>query len=131
MLTDEHSVVTRLGQLGGIGRSGDPRLGHPNHARRHLRRHSNGSLRIHSERHEIALIDSDQIGAGGDGTVEFGFIVNLDKCIESDGVSQFQKRLELELIEGCGDEQDAIGPHDSGIADIASTYGEVLAQDRQ
>jgi hypothetical protein len=131
VLTHEHSVVARSGQQSRIGWARDSRFGHSHNPRRHLRRHPHGPVGIDSESHEVSLVHADQISTSGNGAVEFGFIVNLYKRIEPDGIGQLQKRFKFGLVKSGGDEQHAVSPHDAGIAHVASAHGEVLAQDRE
>jgi hypothetical protein len=131
VLTHEHSVVARIRQYGRIGWARNSRFSYSHNARGHLRRHPHGPVGIDSKGHEVSLVHADQISASGNGTIEFGFIVNLDKCIKPDGMGQLQKRFEFGLVESGGDEQHAVGSHDAGIAHVASTDGEVFAQDRE
>jgi hypothetical protein len=131
VLTHEHSVVARIRQYGRIGWARNARFSYSHNACRHLRRHPHGPVGIDSKGHEVSLVHADQISASGNGTIEFGFIVNLDKRIKPDGMGQLQKRFEFGLVKSGGDEQHAVGSHDAGIAHVSSTDGEVFAQHRE
>jgi hypothetical protein len=131
VLTHKHSVVARTRQYGRIGGARNARFSDSHNARRHLRRHPHGPVGIDSKGHEVSLVHTDQVSSSGNCTVKFGFVVNFDERIEPNGTRQLQKRLELGLIESSSDQQDTVGPHDAGIAHIASAHGEVFAQDRE
>jgi len=131
MLTHEHSLVASGGKHCGILRTGYSRLGDPHHAGRHLRGHTHGASGVDGEGHEIALVHPDEIGAGGDGPIQFRLIVDLNERIETNVASQGKEGFEFLLIECCSNEKHTIGTHETGVADITRTDREVLAQHRQ
>ena len=129
MLTDQHGVEAGGGQHGGILGAGDAGLGHPHDAVGHLRCHAHGPGGVHGEGDEVALIHADEIGTRIDGSLQLGFVMDLDQCVDADAASEVQERHKFALIERGGDEQHAVGPHDACIAHIMGRHGEVLAQD--
>ena len=126
MLTHKNGVVPRTRQHGRIGRASDARFGDTHHTSGHLWSHSHRPVCIDSKGHEVSLVHPDQVSSSGNCTVKFGFVVNFDKRIEPNGTRQLQERFELGLIESSRDQQHTVGPHDAGIAHIASTDREVL-----
>jgi hypothetical protein len=91
MFAYKHSVVTSAGQHGRIFRARNARLGHAHHSSRHLWSHPRCSVGIDSESHKVSLVHTDQIGASGNSTIEFGFVMNFDQRVEPNGTGQLQK----------------------------------------
>ena len=126
MFAHKDGVVPRPGKNGRITRAGDARFGHTHHTSGHLWSHAHCPICIDGEGHEVSLIHADQIGASGDSPIEFSFVMDLDKRIEPNRTGQLQERFEFGLVKRGRDEQHAVGAHNAGIANIASTDSEVF-----
>ena len=50
----------------------------------HLRGHAHGPVGVDLEGDEVALVHADEVGAGGDGPLELGLVVDLDEHVEAD-----------------------------------------------
>ena len=84
------------------------------------------------ERAQVALVDADQRGAGGQGPVELGLVVHLDQRVEARGRRPAARNVVSSVsVEGGHDQQHGVGAHEPGVAHVGLADGEVLAQHRQ
>src|SRR3954451_7463669 len=130
-LTYEDRVVAGTSQAVRVLSAPNAALGHTNDVCGNRCGHPHRPLVIDLERDEIALIDADDRGVDLQCDLELGLIVDLDQDVEADTVGQFGKRLQLVLVERCGDQQDAVGAHDPSVEHVAFADREVLAEHRQ
>ena len=80
---------------------------------------------------QVALVDTDEGGADGEGGVELRLVVDLDEHGEAEIGGQGVELGELGGVEGGHDEQHGVGAHQAGVGDVAGVDGEVLAHHRQ
>ena len=83
------------------------------------------------ERVQVPLVDTDQRGPGVEGPRQLVLVVHLDQGVEGERAGQRLGTAELAVVERGGDEQDGVGTHRPGVADVEGADGEVLAQYRK
>ena len=89
-----------------------------------------GGGEVDGEGLQVAIVDADDAGVGGEGAFEFGEVVNFDQGIELEGVGDFEEVLEGGLVESGDDEEDGIGSGDDGFEDLGLVDDEIFAQAR-
>ena len=95
-------------------------------------RHAHGAGVVDLERDEVALVDADERGPGGQRPLELGLVVDLDERVEPELGGQRRGSRASSLVgERGGDEQHRVGAHQAGVADVGAGDGEVLAQHGQ
>ena len=75
------------------------------------------------------MVDAHELGPDVERTVELALVVHLDQGIEGELARQAEKARELVVGQRRHDEQDGVGPHEPGVADVGRRHREVLAQD--
>ena len=89
-----------------------------------------GSFDADVESFQVAIVDADDAGVGGEGAVEFRAGVNFHERLHSELAAerdQFAKRV---VRERCDDEQEAVGVVGARFPDLPGIEDEVLAQRR-
>ena len=88
-------------------------------------------LDIHDERLQIAIVDTDDVGAGFESDIDFGFVMGLDERGHSVTGGKFPKRADASRVENRDDQKNGVGAVGGGFDDVIFVEGEVLAQDWQ
>src|SRR5204862_786034 len=127
-LPHQDSVVAGVVQGAGVGPAADTGLGHLHHAVGDGGGHAYGPLVVDLERDEVALVDTHEGGADLQGDLQLWLVVHFDQRVETHFGGQVVERAQLPGVEGGGDEQHAVGPHEASIAHVVRSHGEVLAQ---
>ena len=83
------------------------------------------------EGHEVALVDADQGGADVERAAEFAFVVDLHQRVETDGERAGMEASEFVVRQRRGDQQHAVGSHQSRVDHVEFADREVLADHRQ
>ena len=88
-------------------------------------------MTVHLEGEQVPLVDSHQVGARVHGPVELDLVVHLDQSGQAELGGERAQPDQLGVGQGGHDEQDGVGSHHAGVADVGRRHGEVLAQHRQ
>src|SRR5689334_4442512 len=106
MLTDQEGLVAGGAEAGDVGGAVDAALADQDGAGGHVS--GEGERRVESdfEGGEIAVVDTDDIGAGIDGGIEFAAVMNFDEGAETERGSGLAEIAELAGGEDGGDEKD-------------------------
>ena len=112
-------------------RVADPRLGDDDASGGICGRRRHRQLAVDGEGPQVAVVDADDLGAGGDGARDLVRVVGLDQRVEARGPRGREQRRERRVGERRDDEQDRVGARRSRLGDLVAVDDEVLAQDRQ
>ena len=115
-----------LGQDPGVVGTGDAGLGHPHHARGHLRGHPHGPGGVDLEGDEVALVHPDEVGTGGHRPIELGLVVDLDQHVEAEAATQPEEGGQLVVVEGGGTVEIDTLTHPSALGRLAESGGVTL-----
>ncbi len=94
-------------------------------------RHPVGALLVDLERHEVALVHTDQGRPDVQGDLELGLVVHLDQRVEPEVPGQPEACDELGLLEDGDDQEHGVRTHQPGVGDVALRHREVLPQHRE
>ena len=130
-LTDQQGVIAGCGQRCSVARISHTGLGDSDDTGWNLGCQAHRPLLVDRKRHEVALVDPDQVTIGGECPFELRLIVDLDEGIETDFVGERTKIAQLCVVEGGRNQQYAVGPHEPSIDHVAGIDGEVFADDRE
>ncbi len=89
-----------------------------------------GSLQRHFEGAQIAIVDPDDIGAGGDGHLQFALVVHLHQGGHPVARRRFAEIADLALREDRGNQQDGIRAVRRGLQHMRGCDCKIFAQHR-
>ena len=81
------------------------------------------------ESFEVAVVDADDFGAGGEGAVEFGFRVNFDERLHFYFATEVDELFKRGIAQSGDDEEEAVGVVGAGFPDLPRIEDEIFAQD--
>jgi len=130
-LAYQYGVEAGSVQHGGVIWSSDAGLGHSNELFGDLWCHAHGAFLVDLKRHQISLIHTDDLGVDGQGSFEFGFVVDLEQGGQANCARSACELGQLVVVQSGGDEQHGIGAHQASVVHVVDSDREVLADDRQ
>ena len=130
-LTDQQGVVAGSGQRCSVARISHTGLGDSDDTGWNLGCQAHCPLLVDRKRHEVALVDPDQVTFRCECPFELRLVVDLDEGIETDFVGERTKIAQLCVVEGGRNQEHAVSPHEPGIDHVAGIDGEVFADDRE
>ena len=90
-----------------------------------------GPLRIHGERAQVAVVDADHAGAGGEGRLDLAFVVRLDERLEPELERAVDQARERAPRVEHGEQQDRVGAGGAQEVELARVDDELLGEHRQ
>ena len=127
MLADQEGVIAGGPEQGDIGGGMNAAFTDQNGAAGHVWREIERGLERDVEGREIAIVNADEVGAGGDGGVEFGAVMDLDERGEVQASGFFAEIADFALGEDGRYKKDGVGAVGGGFEDLVAVDGEVLA----
>ena len=131
MFAHQEGAIAGGAQADDVGGLMDAAFADREGARRHMFGESERRVEGDFESGEIAVVDTDEVGAGIDGGLEFRAVVDFDEGAEAEGCGGFTEIAELVGGKNGGDQQDGIGAVSGGLENLRGVDGKVLAQDGQ
>ena len=98
---------------------------------RHQRSQSQAQLGVDLKRAQIAVVQPDQAGVGGQGRLELALVVDLDERLQAQLAGQLGEAGELLCRQDGGEEQDHVGAGGAQDGELALVDDELLGEDRE
>ena len=90
-----------------------------------------GPLDVDAEVPQIAVVDTDDRGAGTERRLELGAVVDLDEHVEPAAAGLIVQSDQLGCLEGGDDQQHGRGARGDRLIELVGVDDEVLAKQRQ
>lgn len=129
-LADQHGVGAVVGVGDQVVRAADTGLGDLDHVRGDLGCDALERAAVDLEVLEVARVDPDDPGTGGDRPLGLVLVVHLDQRGEPDGLGALDQRDQRLLLQGGDDQEHQVGSVRPRLPELVRGDDEVLAQDR-
>src|SRR5690606_26132478 len=129
-LAHQHGVVAGVGHSARVVGPEYARLGNGGRHAFEQRGDLLGGGEIDVERVEITIVDTDEGGAGVDGSRRLLGGVHLDQSVETGVGGGLDETAELAVVEGGDDQEHRGGAQRPRLPDLDRLEGEVFAQHR-
>ncbi len=114
-----------------VGAIADSALADENHIGRDLVAEFQGVFEVGLERAEVAIVDANEIGPGGENARELIGIMEFDEGVHFEPMGAGEQGTEQLVVEDLGDEQDAVGSGHAGFHDLVFVDQEIFTEQRE
>ena len=118
----EHGLVTDRREASDVVFAPDARLGHRHHLGGDRLHETGGSIGVDREGREVALVHPDELRPGVEGPRQLGLVVHLDHGVERELPGHAQEARQFRVRQRGDDQQDGIGSHEAGVADVGGAH---------
>ncbi len=129
-LADENGGRASAADAADVGGGAEAALGH-NDSILDSCGQAHGGAQVNGEIVQIAVVDANQISAGGQRALQFRLVVNFHQRGQAGGCGPRAEAAQLGVLQDAHDEEDGVGPALDGLGYLAFVNNKVLAQQRQ